>query len=85
MTHVITTTMQPNRAVEVSDQEFEDLTRMGVVSAELPSDLTQVPAPTPLVVPVPTAAMQAGGAQKEVEGGQEQEADSVVPAPATGQ
>lgn len=82
MTHVITTTMEPNRPYEVSDTEFLDLTRMGVVSSELPSDLTQVPAPTPLVSAQTTAAMQAGGAQKETDGGQQQEADGSGPAQA---
>lgn len=47
--HLITTTMQPDRVVEVSDEELTDLERMGVVASHVPSDLSQVPAPTPLV------------------------------------
>ncbi len=85
MTHVIITTMEPGKAVEVSDTEFLDLTRMGVVSSELPSDLTQVPEPTPLVSATTTAAMQAGGAQQEVSDGDQQEAASDSQATATGQ
>ena len=57
--HLITTTMQPDRVVEVNDQELEDLTRMGVVASRVPSSLEQVPAP--IQIPEVSSAMQAGG------------------------
>lgn len=41
--------MQPGVVVEVSDTELLDLERMGVVAERLPADLSEVPAPTPLV------------------------------------
>lgn len=74
MTHMITTTMQPGVVREVSDSEFVDLSRMGVVASEVPTELSDVPAGNPLV-----SAMQAGGAQEENEDGQEQEADGGQP------
>ena len=79
MTHLITTTMQPGVVREVSDAEFVDLTRMKVVESEVPTELSDVPAGTPLV-----SAMQAGGAQ-EVQDGQEQEADGAGSASAASQ
>lgn len=57
--HLIKTTMQPDRVVEVNDQELEDLTRMGVVAELVPSSLDQVPAP--IQIPPVSSAMQAGG------------------------
>lgn len=68
--HLITTTMQPGRVVSVSDQELEDLQRMGVVAGFAPSGLEDVPAP--IVIPGVSSAMQAGGPTVE----QQEEAGS---------
>lgn len=78
--HRITTTMTPGKVVTVSDTEFTDLTKWGVVKSEVPFSLADVPEPTPLV-----SAMQAGGAQQEVSDGSEQEAVGGTAPEATGQ
>jgi len=74
--HLIRTTMRPDQVVEVSDEELSDLSRMGLVAGHEPSDLSQVPAPTPLV----GKASQTGGTP---DGGEEEsEADGGQAAPA---
>lgn len=41
----IATTMRPDQIVTVNDQEFVDLTRMGLIDREVPYSLDDVPAP----------------------------------------
>ena len=74
MTRLIRTTMQPGRVIEVSDTELQDLERMGVVAGYEPSDLSQVPAPTPLVGKE-TKSGGTGGGSTETQG--QSEADGV--------
>jgi len=40
MTRTIRITMRPDQPVEVTDQEFQDLTRMGVVLPETAEEVT---------------------------------------------
>lgn len=72
--HLIRTTMRPDQVVEVSDTELEDLKRMGVVAGYEPSDLSQVPAPTPLVGRASKSG-GTGGGSTEAQG--QPEADGV--------
>lgn len=49
--HRVTTTMRPDDVVVVNDQELLDLTRMGLIAAQAPFTLDEVPAPISLPIP----------------------------------
>jgi len=63
--HRITTTMQPDRVIEVSDEELQDLQRMNVVASLLGDD-------------PPTQEVADGGQEEsEADGGQAPEPEEI--------
>lgn len=70
--HWISTTMQPDRKIQVSSAELLDLQRMGVVSSLSPFSLDDVPAPVGTTWSTDSEEVDADGYESEAES----EADS---------
>ena len=67
--HLITTTMRPDTVVEVSDTELLDMQRMGLVASYVPSDLSEVPAPIPMVGKNKSGGSDGGQEVPQADGG----------------
>ncbi|TXJ78631.1 hypothetical protein E2C11_16625 [Streptomyces lavendulae] len=64
MTHTITTTMQPDKQIEVSDTEYLDLKRQGLIATggdpQPTPELAAEPTATTITKPVKPAAIKEG-------------------------